>query len=278
MIPFKKSGVLLCCLIFLIQGCYTGYYNPPTKLETLSNTSCNWQHDSTAHFDYYYELNSPSAVYVDTAKIYFEKMFSELLSFLGVNNYGSKLNLFMVGSRKRMKEILSWQETNGIAKTEDNTVYSVFNKDINTFGKHEFCHVICFNSFGGRCKEIWINEGLAVASDDRWWGFDLYSLSNYLITKKKLIPIRDLMDDFHSYNSLISYPECGSFVKYIKEKYGLDLIRDIWAEGAKALGDKLNKKVESIESEWLGEIKKHDYKDINYEERIFASYGNQFKL
>lgn len=266
----KTSTLLICFLVFSIQGCYTGFH-VPTKHQALYGTAYNWQHDSTAHFDYYYEQSSPSAYYADSVKIYFEQMYPELLNFLEVNNYPNRLNLFMVGSRIKMKELIGI-ETNGYGYAEDNTVYSVFNKEIKTFGKHEFCHVICYNCWEGWYKEIWISEGLAVASDNSWWGFELHSLSNYLHARNKLIQIRKLIDNFHNYNSLISYPEIGSFVKYIKEKYGTEIVKEIWKGGVKTLENKLNKRIEAIEDEWLSEIKKHDYKDVDYKEKVLAKF------
>ncbi|MCX6173746.1 MAG: hypothetical protein NTZ27_03220 [Ignavibacteriales bacterium] len=265
-----------CVIIIAMPACsliQVGGYNPPSKNEALSNSLYNWQRDSTSHFNYYYELNSICANYVDSTKIYMEKGYPELLEFLGVKNYRSKLNLFMVDSRERMKKIIG-METNGIAKVEDNTVYSVFSPTIRIYGKHEFCHVITCNEWG-MYKEIWLSEGLAVNSDNKWWGYDLHSLANYLKVKGKLIPMNEIVENFHKYESFITYPECGSFVKYVKEKYGLDIIKELWKAGRIGFENKLGKNISEIEKYWIQEINKYDYAKIDYEEKVFAMFGQK---
>lgn len=257
--------ILTSCSLIQIGG-----YNPPSRYESLSNSSYDWQKDSTIHFNYYYESKSICANYIDSTKIYMEKGFPELLEFLGVQKYKSKLNLFMVDSRKKMKEIIG-METNGIANVEDNTVYSIFNANIKTYGKHEFCHVITCNEWG-IYKEIWLSEGLAVNSDNNWWGYDLHSLANYLKVKGKLIPIEDIVENFYKYDSFITYPESGSFVKYIKEKYGLDIIKELWKVGRIGFENKLSKNISEIEKDWIQEINKHDYAKIDYEGKVFAMF------
>lgn len=265
---FVFSLVMSACSLIQFGG-----YNPPTKNDALSNSLYNWQRDSTTHFNYYYESNSICANYVDSAKANMEKGYSELLEFLGIKDYKSKLNLFMIDSREKMKKIIG-METNGIAKVEDNTVYSIFNTSVKTYGKHEFCHVITCNEWG-MYKEIWLSEGLAVNSDNRWWGFELHSLANYLYARGKLIPIKEIITNFYKHESIVTYPECGSFVKYIKEKYGLEIIKELWKEGEDVFEAKLHKNISSIEQEWLQEIKNYDYAKIDYEEKLFTMYGQK---
>lgn len=275
---FNMKKYLLIGFAFLISSCSLirfGGYNPPPKDELLSNSEYNWQKDSTEKFNYYYDPITMPQEYVDSAKLYFERNYPKLLQFLGLKEYRSKLTLFMVESRQKMKSIIG-METNGIANAKDNTVYSLFNANVKTYGMHEFCHVISINEWGGMYKEIWLSEGLAVNSDNIWWGFELHALANYLRHKGKLIPFAELVEKFYDYNNFISYPECGSIVKYLNEKYGIELIRELWNNGASIVFEnKLHKSIKTIEEEWLQEISKHDYAAINYGEKIFALYGEK---
>ncbi len=251
-----------------------GGYNPPTRDEILSNSAYKWQKDSTENFNYYYDAITIPKEYVDSAEIYFEKSYPKLLKFLGIKRYPGKLNLFMVESRAKMGRIVG-METNGIANAKDNTVYSLFNANVKTYGMHEFCHVITFNEWGGIYKEIWLSEGLAVNSDNIWWGFELHALANYLFHKGKLISLAELVEKFHDYNNFISYPESGSIVKYLNDKYGIDLIKELWENGSAVFEKKLHKTIKSIEEEWLQEINKYDYATINYFEKVFSLYGEK---
>lgn len=250
-----------------------GTYDTPPIEKALSNSAFNWQRDSTNNFNFYFDARYIPNIYVDSAKIMLEKEYPELLKFLGVKKYDHRLNLFMVDSRKDMGKLIG-METNGMASPKDNTVYSIFNANVRTYGKHEFCHVISINEWG-MYKETWLSEGLAVNSDDNWWGYDLHSLANYLYSKNKLIPIKEIIKNFHKYESLITYPECGSFVKYLKDKYGLDLIRELWKDGSIVFERRLNKDISSVEQEWLQEIKKHSYSNIDYEKKVFTKFGTK---
>jgi hypothetical protein len=175
----------------------------------------------------------------------------------------------MIDARDKLKSIVG-METNGIANVEDNTVFSIFNDKVKTFGIHEFCHIIMINEWG-KTNQVWLSEGLAVCSDNEWWGFDLHSLANYLLNKGKLVPSKELIVNFYKYQSSISYPQCGSIVKFIKEKYGLDILKDLWKKGTSAFEKTLNKNFYSIEQEWLEEIKQYENPEIDYLEKISAS-------
>jgi hypothetical protein len=264
-----KKLILLLLLVFN----YSCSYLPPTRELALSNVNFNWAKDSTKHYNYYYESNSITSKYLDSTKYYYEKEFGDLLKYLGVLNYDKKLNLFMVDSNERMEQLIGIK-TNGAVNPKDGTVYNLFNQKIQSYGNHEICHIIASSEWG-ECKDAWIGEGLAVNSDGVWWLYELHSLANYLRNKGKLIPIKELIENFHNYSEIITYPESGSFVKYIKEKYGLDLIKNLYREGAIAFEKKLHKSTSDIEREWLNEIKKYECANIRYEEKAIK-YGVKF--
>lgn len=262
---------LILLLLFFIN--FSCSYLPPTREEALSKVDFHWTKDSTKHYNYYYEQNTITSNYIDSTKFYYEKEFSELLNYLGVQSYNKKLSVFMLDSRERMEKLVGIT-TNGAAHPEDGTFYNVFNQNIGSFDKHEACHIIAASEWG-RCYAAWIGEGLAVGSDGVWWSYELHSLANYLYKKGKLLQIKELIENFHNYSDIITYPESGSFVKFIKEKYGLDLIKNLYKEGAIAFEKRLNKNLSVIEGEWLEEIKKYDIANIRYEERAIK-HGIKF--
>jgi len=139
---FDMKKYLIIGFAFLISSCSLiqfGGYNPPTKDELLSNSAYKWQKDSTDNFNYYYDPITMSQEYVDSAKIYFERNYPKLLKFLGIKEYRNKLNLFMVESRPKMKNIIG-METNGIANAKDNTVYSLFNANVKSGNTTKCCY------------------------------------------------------------------------------------------------------------------------------------------
>ncbi|MFA7418280.1 MAG: hypothetical protein WCZ90_01240 [Melioribacteraceae bacterium] len=261
-----KLQILLFFLIINISCSYL----PPTRKETLSKSNFQWKTDSTKHYIFYYEQYTITPNYVDSTKLYYERGFNELLNYLGVSSNDKKYNVFLVSTNERM-ELLVGRKTNGAAHPDDGTFYTLLNQNKITFDKHEACHVIASSEWG-RGNEAWISEGLAVGSNGAWWSYELHSLAKYLHQKDKLVPIKELIRNFHSYNNLITYPESGSFIIYIKERYGLKFIKSLYKEGAIAIENQLNKSISIIESEWLNEIKKYDSAKILYEEKVIK-YG-----
>lgn len=139
----------------------------------------------------------------------------------------------------------------------------VYSDAIKANGAHEIMHIISINLWGN--SESWIKEGLAVFSDDNWHGYNLHRLSKYLMSKKKLIPLKDLMRKFNSYNNLITYPEAGSFVKFIYEEYGGDIVKAIWKKGRNAIPEIIGEDLKTIEQKWHEILNKYDITDIEYE-------------
>jgi len=263
-----STTALVAVLSVLLAFCGRGY-EPPTKDRVLADSSMTWKKDSSEHFDFYFESGRIPIQTVDLAKRTFEKKYAELLQSLEIEGRDRRLSLFMIESRGRMKRVVGL-ETNGIANVEDHTVFSIFNDSVKTLGIHEFCHIVTTNQWG-KTKEVWLSEGLAVYSDNVWWGFELHPLAYHLQSRGKLVPIQRLIDNFRGSSSIVSYPECGSFVKFIREKYGVDILKRLWIRGTIVFEKDLNKTLPAIEQEWLQEIRRFEATGIDYEEKVASS-------
>ena len=62
---------------------------------------------------------------------------------------------------------------------------------------------------------------------------------------------------------------------YIKDKYGLALVKELWKDGATVFEKRLDKNISSIEQEWLQEIKKYNDSNIDYGKKVFAKFGTK---
>ncbi len=125
-------------------------------------------------------------------------------------------------------------------------------------------HVMAGNAWKGKPK-FWINEGFAVYSDEMWYGFPLHDLNKYLLLEKKLIPLGELIENFRYYSDMVSYPQAGSFVKYLYEQYGVDKIKDLWKSGAaKNFKRVLGKDIAALEKDWHGKLMEADATKIKY--------------
>jgi hypothetical protein len=58
-------------------------------------------------------------------------------------------------------------------------------------------------------------------------------------------------------SSAVIYPELGSFVKYLKETYGMDRLRRVWRGGSAAIRPVLGKSLAKVEQDWLAALAWH---------------------
>jgi hypothetical protein len=90
------------------------------------------------------------------------------LNFIGVDTYDKPIHYFLLEDRERMKLLVGY-ETNGNANPKNNFVTAIFSENIKSvYSKHELFHLIAMNLWG--YPETWINEGMAVYSDNAWNG------------------------------------------------------------------------------------------------------------
>lgn len=111
---------------------------------------------------------------------------------------------------------------------------------------------------------IWINEGLAVYSDDNWHGYDLYQLTAHLVEQNRIISLSKLLKDFKGTDTMIAYPLIGSFVKYLDETYGRDVVIKIWKSKSKNLKIFTGKSVDELETEWLSHVGTIQHHKLHY--------------
>ena len=173
------------------------------------------------------------------------------------------MQFFIVESRERMCELIK-HKINAGAYPRFNAVYSVYSDKLKAVGDHEFHHIIVHKMWGMQDEKI-LSEGFAVYSDDKWHDYELHSLCNYLLIKGKLLSLKEISDNFSKHSSLITYPQSGSFIKYLYEKYGCEKLKLLWRNGFKKLENIYNSSLDKIEAEWLETIKKENCDNIKYE-------------
>ena len=115
------------------------------------------------------------------------------------------------------------------------------------------------------------NEGIAVALstdpyngdlEGRWYGMSVHYWGKRFKDEGTLIPLNDLLEsnDFWGYEPGITYPESGSFVRFLIDTYGLDKMKSIFQSvNYGDSKDEIKQKFQSIygfsldqaEAEWL---------------------------
>ena len=115
---------------------------------------------------------------------------------------------------------------------------------------------------------------MAVYSDNIWNGKDLNELSKYFIENDKYIPIERIVKKLKKYDSGITYPLLGSFIKFIDETYGRETIKLIWSKGRRALKKELGKSLAEIEKEWLLSLNSVAYENVKWFDNEKLKFGN----
>lgn len=257
----EKSFIILMILTF--SYFYSLGQNKKVK-SILNDNHFAWKKDTIGedHFKFYYEENSWAEVHKADVKKLLRRFYHEISDILSITSYPYPIYFFITDSRAKTKYFMG-NETNGAVIADKDIYFVVANDEINGLNSHEFFHGMAYRIWGP-CHDLWINEGLAVASTNDWNGYDLHALTHFLLSKEKLIPLADLILDFRKENNLISYPEAGSFMKYILQQYGSKQMAIFWKGGVPALEQTSGKKITDLEKEWLQEISKYDTSGIQY--------------
>jgi hypothetical protein len=107
---------------------------------------------------------------------------------------------------------------------------------------------------------------LAVYSDDNWYGYPLHSLGKHLRARGQLIPLASLMkNNWRNSSAMVTYPEAGSFVKFLYERYAVRQIKATWQKGSQHIPEVFGKSVAQLEQEWLLVLDATEAGSVNYE-------------
>ncbi len=251
--------LLVAALIFLpLAGCAS---LQPSHEYFTDHEDFNWQSDTTSHFIIYYEEFTPGEARLREIEEDAEKSLSYILSLLEQPAYTHPLHIFIVDSRQKMNALLG-VETNGMAVPDVGVLCYIVSYDMMLSARHELLHVVAMTLWGE--PELWINEGLAVYADNHWHNHDLQALTTHLDQMGQLLPIKTLTGKFKKHNDLVTYPEAGSFVKYLHQTYGIKTIKELWQRGIKNIEAITGDDLESIEAGWLAWAREKQDPSINY--------------
>lgn len=136
--------------------------------------------------------------------------------------------------RSHMGDLTGRYNTNGYAEPASFTIHTIWPID-----NHEVIHV--YSALFGSPVAL-LNEGLAVAHQTdpargdltpKWSGTPVHDWARQFRRRGTLIPIGSLLatDDFRRFDDTTTYPEAGSFVRYLLDTYGLASMKRLFAGG-----------------------------------------------
>lgn len=245
----NRSGWLVLAVALLVAGCAR---RQPDALELLARTDFSWATDSSAHFVYHAERGSTAHERMPIVMARMEQALARVLDVLGLESYGPRIHVFMVDARPKMRR-LTGRSTNAIAFHRTNVVALTVTASWSTLTPHEVLHVVAMNEWGR--AETWLNEGLAVYAAGEWRGRDVHELARELAAQRRLIPMGRLVANFRAHDDQVAYPQAGSFVRFLYEKYGRDAVAAAWRTGASGLPEVTGRSLAELEDEWLVTIR-----------------------
>ncbi len=254
---------LLLVSTVLFTGCAVyDYFFTTTPEDALNNKNFHWISDTVNSIVYYYEPNSFASQKIERIKKVTENGQERIFELINEKEYPYYIKFFVVASGSRMEKLIGLRG-NSYAYPRFNAVYAVYSEKIKAIGAHEFNHVIVHNLWGRQGEKV-LSEGFAVYSDNKWHGHDLHALCNYLQHEGRLIKISELIKNFSDFSPMTTYPQSGSFIKYLYEKYGVNKLRALWRNGTGELPDIYHKTMDDIEKEWLETIVSSEPGNISY--------------
>lgn len=260
----RLKPLIIILFSLLISSCTVyDYFFITTPADALNNKNFNWTSDTLNNIIYHYESNSYAAKNIEIIKRITNNSKAHILNLINEKEYREMIDIFIVESRERMYDLIK-HEINAGAYPRFNAVYSVYSEKIKSVGDHEFNHIIVHNIWGMQDEHL-LSEGFAVYSDDEWQDYELHKLCGYLFSKGKLLNIKELSDNFSEYSPLITYPQSGSFVKYLYEKYGYEKLKLLWKNGFDDLENIYNCSFDKIEADWMDTVRKENFNNISYE-------------
>lgn len=136
--------------------------------------------------------------------------------------------------RAHMGELIGQASTNAFADADRFEIHTIWSRD-----NHEVIHL--YSAAWGRPVALW-TEGLAVAFqtdpvagdlEPRWNRTSLDEHARRFRADGTLVPIAELLTTtgFRRFDSNVTYPEAGSFMRHVLATCGLDGVRRLFAGG-----------------------------------------------
>jgi hypothetical protein len=145
-----------------------------------------------------------------------------------------KIVYYKYTSRAHMQSLIGVGNTNAWADPAAYAIHTIWPID-----NHEVVHL--YTSAWGSPGAL-VNEGMAVAFQidprrdliPRWSGTPLHDLARQFRQQSRLVPLAALAqtDSFRSHDANVTYPESGSFMRWLIDTYGLDRVRTLYARAA----------------------------------------------
>lgn len=204
------------------------------QIFTAKNPSVTWLVDrekaqrkwpvyTSRYFRIHFPENSPIKEEIDNFALARDENFERANDIMQIN-FKDTIDLYVYNSLKqgdRYRVVLN------AAWPEDKQVHCALGGSFD----HEIVHVMAYYIGNHRTEYGPIVEGLSEYLGKPDVDFDAIAASH--VKNKSIIPLDTLFDMWSKQNSLLSYPQAGSFVKFLIEEYGVEKFKTLWTSKEK---------------------------------------------
>jgi hypothetical protein len=210
----------------------------------------HWDCSSTAHF----RICAAPGLATGSVAADAEKALAATLRFIGVARYSHRIYLFALSSPREMQSLINAYGS-GASHPEEHAVFLVPALAKGDDLMHELNHEVVTGLWGK--SEFWIAEGLAAYAADPA-GIDERCRTAFA-ERWSLTLAEMVRPDWNAgqdpYPARAIYPMLGSFVKYLKETYGLDAVRKVWMKGSASIPAVFGKPLAALDRDWRESVK-----------------------
>jgi hypothetical protein len=179
----------------------------------------------------------------------------EVLETLEESSYEGTLRAFYLESREEMERAMGRPVT-GYSDWGGNAIFIVLNPDWRSFEMHEFTHVVTMGTWGPPHDSCgWMIEGIAIAIDGWCREYSVDEVTLGFLADDQLPPLGEFFKDYASLGEIRAGSYGASFIRFLNERYGVEIVRGLWSGGTEALPDLLGASLGEIEGAWKSHLR-----------------------
>ncbi len=209
-------------------------------------------HRQTVHFNIYYDKNTISNWNIDLIARDHEYQLDRIMSYLDVPPPSTRIASYIYGNADQKKRLMGARHTS-MERPGSDEMHLNNAAFPHPVLKHELVHVLSAsfgNSLYGGSYWIGFHEGLAEAVDWQDAPMNPHEWSRAMRELGLAPPLENLlsMTGFWTAASSRSYTLCGSFVRFLIERYGLPAFKKAFPTGA--VEESYGRKPAELIAEW----------------------------
>jgi hypothetical protein len=252
-LPSRSRLCVSALALFSVAACHIGQIPQRDAAEILARPGYAWLHDSTPHTRIHYLAGSPAADSLTRLKRDVEAALATAVQFVGDTTDTRPIDIFAVPTRAMVGDVAGMPIMTNALNFWEKRVIVIWISPGGWPNPHEFVHVLAYDAWGA-AKEWWLGEGVAVAGG-RWLGRDVDQYAKCLSDAGELIPLTRIIPRLQGSQTddklaQVTYPEVGSFVRFLIGSGGREKIAAIYTKGAVAVPFTYGRSLTELEQDW----------------------------